>query len=138
LRSSQQTTPVVKKPQPLPVAKKPKTPAPKIPQSKKPAAPIFVTCVKCTIVREVPLKYMPRYHRDNWKEKFMCYKFKLRNVSCDHSIKPAAQDSKPVEKPAPKKREVKMKLKSAAKILKEVQPIFAITRDKQRKPQLQP
>lgn len=52
----------------------------------------------------------------------MCYKFKLRNIQCDHSIKEAAQVPKPAEKPAPKpnKREVKIKLKSAERMAKEV------------------
>lgn len=48
-----------------------------------------VTCVKCHEVRRVPTKYMHRYIEGNWKEKFICYKFKLRNILCK---KPPTQD----------------------------------------------
>lgn len=42
-----------------------------------------VKCLKCHTVRPVPYRYLAKYHHDNWKDKFICYKFKLRNIVCD-------------------------------------------------------
>jgi hypothetical protein len=66
-----------------------------------------VTCIKCQEKRQVPNKYMRRYISGDWNEKFICYKFKLRNVTCKKNLSPVSVvESKPA---APIVKQVKVK-----------------------------
>lgn len=48
----------------------------------------IVRCLKCKVMRAVAPQNLHRYEVEDWKHKFVCYKFKLKNVQCFKDCRP--------------------------------------------------
>lgn len=88
-----------------------------------------VKCVKCLTIRPVPHRYLTKYYHDNWKEKFICYKFKLRNIVCDRDTMQRLNDHEE------RRREVKQTTKNIILAAEAHKPIFKIVTDTSRQMQ---
>lgn len=51
----------------------------------------IVRCLKCKVMRAVLPQHFARYEAEDWKHRFVCYKFKLKHVQCFKDCQPQAR-----------------------------------------------
>jgi len=54
-------------------------------QKPKAKTPITVRCLKCRQKRLVTTQYLQRCKDEGWQERFLCYQFRLKSVTCFQS-----------------------------------------------------